>query len=240
MKALIGITEAIVLAGGLGTRLQSEVPDLPKCLAPVAGKPFLAHLLDYFEAGGIRRFIFALGFRSDQVKRFVSEALPATAYDFSIEEEPLGTGGAIYKACSLAVTENVLVLNADSFFGVDTHSFFHFHSQHSGICSLALKPMKNFNRYGIVETDREGLVTSFREKQPVESGNINAGVYALNVIDFLKRSYPPVFSFERDFLEKAIPERILFAASYDGYFIDIGIPEDYRRAQTELPAAILK
>ena len=234
------ITEAIVLAGGLGTRLQTEVPGLPKCLAPVAGKPFLAYLLAYFQRQGISRFVFALGFRSHQVKSFVTEALPASAYEFSIEDEPLGTGGGIYKACSLVKTENVLVLNADSFFSVSVTDFSLFHQTNHALCSIALKPMKDFDRYGIVGTGKEGLVTSFKEKQAVKSGTINAGVYALNAGTFLKRSFPGVFSFEKDFLEKAVAEKVIYGLAFDGYFIDIGIPEDYRRAQTELVAAMLK
>ena len=98
----------------------------------------------------------------------------------------------------------------------------------------------NSGAENIVETDDQGRVTSFREKQPVKSGTINAGVYALNARDFLARSFPEVFSFEKNFLEAVVAENLLFAESFDNYFIDIGIPEDYRRAQTELVPAISK
>src|ERR1700712_2028857 len=112
------IEEAIILAGGLGTRLKSVVADLPKSLAPVAGRPFLSFLLDYARKQGVKKFIFALGYKTELVEAFVKENLPEGSYVFSIEEEPLGTGGAIYKSCSLAVDKNVMILNADTFFGV--------------------------------------------------------------------------------------------------------------------------
>src|ERR1700712_2491352 len=112
------IEEAIILAGGLGTRLKSVVADLPKSLAPVAGRPFLAFLLDYAKKQGVTKFIFALGYKTELIENFIKEYLPEGSYVFSIEEEPLGTGGAIYKACGLAENKNVIVLNADTFFGV--------------------------------------------------------------------------------------------------------------------------
>src|ERR1700690_3375642 len=92
------VTEAIVLAGGLGTRLKSVITDLPKSLAPGAEKPFLAYLLDHAKKQGIEKFIFALGYKTEQVETFIRKYLPEETYAFSIEKEPLGTGGAIYKA----------------------------------------------------------------------------------------------------------------------------------------------
>jgi molybdopterin-guanine dinucleotide biosynthesis protein A len=112
------IPEAIVLAGGLGTRLKPVVSGLPKSLAPVAGRPFLAYLLDHSLKQGLSKFIFALGFRSEQIMDFVKTYLPAGTYSFSTEEEPLGTGGAVFQACALTTSENLIVLNADTFFGV--------------------------------------------------------------------------------------------------------------------------
>src|SRR5579872_5875107 len=126
------IQEAIVLAGGLGTRLRSAVPDLPKCMAPVAGKPFLSWLIDYFLEQGVEKFIFALGYKSEAIEEFVRIKFagrgtvrsaqpfvsPGPRYQLSIEKEPLGTGGAIRLAATLAEDETVLVLNGDTFFGI--------------------------------------------------------------------------------------------------------------------------
>jgi D-glycero-alpha-D-manno-heptose 1-phosphate guanylyltransferase len=233
LKAMI--TEAIVLAGGLGTRLKSVVADLPKSLAPVAGKPFLAYLLDYATQEGIKKFIFALGYKTEQLEDFVKKYLPETSYAFSIEQEPLGTGGAIYKACKLVSTNNAIILNADTFFGVSFSQLSAIHEQSDAECTLALKPMKAFDRYGIVEINEEKTVTGFREKRFQTEGLINGGVYALKVRPFLQKSFPYVFSFEKDYLEKYFAKENILGLVSDAYFIDIGIPEDYQRAQKELP-----
>jgi D-glycero-alpha-D-manno-heptose 1-phosphate guanylyltransferase len=227
------ITEAIVLAGGLGTRLQPVVADVPKSLAPVAGKPFLSYLLDFARKGGITKFIFALGHKTDQIERFVEGYLPAGSYMFSVEEQPLGTGGAIYKACSQVSDRDTLVLNADTFFGISFANLSIIHELQKAACTLALKPMTSFDRYGAVGIDKQ-LITGFMEKKHHASGLINGGVYALSAKQFLENSFPSVFSFEKDYLEKEYPKQNIYGMVSDAYFIDIGIPEDYQRAQQEL------
>lgn len=231
------ITEAIVLAGGLGMRLKPVVADLPKSLAPVAGKPFLAYLLDYAKQQGIKKFVFALGYKTEQIEAFVKQYLPEGSYLFSVEEEPLGTGGAIYKACKQVSVSDTIILNADTFFGI---SFLHLsiiHQLRRAACTLALKPMKSFDRYGVVEIDRQ-VITGFSEKKYHESGLINGGVYALSTALFLQKTFPPVFSFEKDYLEKEFHKHRVLGMVSDSYFIDIGIPEDYQRAQNELVLAL--
>jgi D-glycero-alpha-D-manno-heptose 1-phosphate guanylyltransferase len=231
------ITEAIILAGGLGTRLQPVVGDLPKSLAPIAGRPFLSYLLENSKKQGIKKFIFALGNKSDQIEAFVKKSLPEGSYSFSIEEEPLGTGGAIYKACSQAAGPNVIVLNADTYFGVTYSNLAIIHELKKAGCTLALKPMKAFDRYGSVEIEKQ-VVTGFSEKKYYKDGLINGGVYALSVASFLQKPLRGHFSFERDYLEKVYRDRKILALVSDAYFIDIGIPEDYQRAQEELVANI--
>lgn len=232
------IREAIILAGGLGTRLQETVPDLPKCLAPIAGRPFISYLLDYFKKGGIEKFIFSLGYKSEAVLEFVKKSLPPSRYDYVVEEEPLGTGGALRYACDKASGNPALVLNGDSFFRIDLSSFTDFHDLHKGSCSLALKKMHNFNRYGLVEIDRDHSILKFKEKKRVDSGLINAGVYILNVESFRKTHFPEKFSFEKDYLEPNAGKHALYGFIDPGYFIDIGIPEDFHKAQSELPLYI--
>jgi D-glycero-alpha-D-manno-heptose 1-phosphate guanylyltransferase len=227
------ISEAIILAGGLGTRLQPVVGEVPKCLAPVFGRPFLSYLLDSSKKQGITKFIFALGHKSDQIESFVKKSLPDGSYIFSIEEEPLGTGGALYKACGLAAGPNVIVLNADTFFGILYSNLTIIHELRKAECTLALKPMKAFDRYGSVEIEKQ-VVTGFSEKKYHKDGLINGGVYALSVAAFLQKSFPVNFSFERDYLEKNYRNGKFLALVSDAYFIDIGIPEDYQRAQEEL------
>ena len=228
------IPEAIVLAGGLGTRLKPVVSDLPKSLAPVAGRPFLAYLLDHSLKQGLSKFIFALGFRSEQIMDFVKTYLPAGTYSFSTEEEPLGTGGAVFQACALTTSENLIVLNADTFFGVSLEALSDLQMKRNPSCTLALKPMRNFDRYGVVETGENQVITGFREKKFRESGLINGGVYALHAASFRQKKFPRVFSLEKDFFEKEFPGEEKLGLISDAYFIDIGVPEDYERAQTEL------
>ena len=226
--------EAIILAGGLGTRLKSVLADLPKSLGPVAGKPFLEYLLEYAGQQGIHKFVFALGYKTELIEEFVKSFLPKEQYSFSIEEQPLGTGGAIFKACRQIKGENAFVLNADTFFSVDFSALFSEHENKKATCTLALKPMKSFDRYGAVELNREKQVTGFSEKKYHQEGLINGGVYVLQVKSFLQKTFPEIFSFEKDYLEKEYLKKDVFGMISDAYFIDIGVPEDYKRAQTEL------
>jgi D-glycero-alpha-D-manno-heptose 1-phosphate guanylyltransferase len=232
--SFMGLKEVIILAGGLGTRLRSAVPDLPKCMAPVAGKPFLSYVIDFCLQAGISKFIFALGYKSDPIIDFLSDRLPADSYQLSIESEPLGTGGAIRLACSKATGDQVLVLNGDTLFRIDVGELARSHHDHRALCTLALKPMENFDRYGVVELDETSAITSFREKQYYTQGLINGGIYLLDVARFLAEDLPEKFSFEKDWLEKSCNGRRLFGLVQDAYFIDIGIPEDLAKAQRDL------
>jgi D-glycero-alpha-D-manno-heptose 1-phosphate guanylyltransferase len=241
MRSQKTINEAIILAGGLGTRLRTAVPDLPKCMAPVDGKPFLSYVIDYFLAQGIEKFIFALGYKSEHFEAYLRTSMPArladgrpTSYQLSVEHEPLGTGGAIRLACTQSTESTVLVLNGDTFFRIRPDGLASFHRQQEADCTLCLKPMENFDRYGVVELGPGGRVSRFREKRSYVSGLINGGVYALDRARFLQMDLPPAFSFEKDYLEKNVSSLRLFGLVQDDYFIDIGIPEDYQRAQLEI------
>lgn len=228
------ITEAIILAGGLGTRLRSAVPDLPKCMAPVAGKPFLSHVIDYCRRQGILKFVFSLGYKHEVIEEYLHHNYSFLDYSCSIEDEPLGTGGAILKSSAHVSAKDTLVLNGDTLFAVDFGVLSTVHQQKGAACTLSLKTMHNSDRYGVVETNENGKITSFKEKKFYPVSNINGGVYALNVQVFTSLSFSPVFSFEKDFLEKYFYTLEFYATVQDGYFIDIGIPEDFERAQQEL------
>ena len=229
-----GIKEAIILAGGLGTRLRPAVPDLPKCMAPVAGKPFLHYVIAYCQSQGIEKFIFSLGYMHEIIEEFLSKELLIINYQLSIEKEPLGTGGAIRLACTKATEKTVLVLNGDTFFKIKMNKLASFHDMCGAHCTLSLKPMQNFERYGVVELNKDYSIKDFREKKYYESGLINGGVYALHAARFLEESLPEKFSFEKDYLEQFYTSRRMFGVVQDEYFIDIGIPEDYVRAQAEM------
>jgi len=228
------IKQAIILAGGLGTRLRSVVSELPKCMAPVAGKPFLHYVIDYLQNNGIQSFIFSVGYKSESIISFIKNNYTGIEYQFSIEEEPLGTGGAIKLALEKTTEKNALVCNGDTLFKVNINEINNFHLQHNPDCTLCLKPMNNFDRYGVVELGNNNVVVSFKEKQLYDNGLINGGVYTLNGEAFLNKSFPEKFSFEKDYLEKFVGEDKMYGWIQDEYFIDIGIPEDYERAQEEL------
>ena len=101
--------EAIILAGGLGTRLRSAVPDLPKCMAPVNGKPFIGYVIDNLQKQGVNKFILSLGYMSDAIISYINTDYPSLNVQFAIEKEPLGTGGAIYLSCTKATEQHVFV-----------------------------------------------------------------------------------------------------------------------------------
>jgi len=228
------IKEAIILAGGLGTRLRSVVSELPKCMAPVAGKPFLHYVIEHLQRQGITKFILSIGYKSESIIEYINAQYSMLDVQFSIEDDPLGTGGAIKSACAKTSEKNVLILNGDTFFKIDTDVLSTLHEQWEADCTLCLKPMENFDRYGVVELDDDNAVLSFKEKQFYKTGLINGGVYALKVSSFLNENLPEVFSFEKDYLEKFYTKRKIAGIVQDEYFIDIGIPEDYKRAQQEL------
>ncbi len=226
--------EAIILAGGLGTRLRDTIPDLPKCMAPVAGQPFLKHVIRYLLSQGVEKFIFSLGHKHEIIEGFLKDQFSTLNYQSSVEEEPLGTGGAIQLASKRAIEENVFIVNGDTLFKADLQKAALFHVEKNAECTVMLKPMQNFDRYGAVELENDYTVKSFREKQFYQNADINAGIYFLNTENFLDKGFPEKFSFEKDYLEKYFTDKKIFGKIEDNYFIDIGIPEDYQRAQREL------
>lgn len=228
------IKDAIILAGGLGTRLQAAIPGLPKCMAPVNGRPFLSYIIDYYTAQGIQKFILSLGYRHEVVSAWTKEHYPTLSIEYAIENEPLGTGGAIQLAVEKTKETNVLILNGDTFFKTDLKTLAAFHKKNASACTLSLKPMINVDRYGVVETDEEGLIQSFKEKKFYAEGLINGGVYILNTGRFRQQKRPAAFSFEKDYLERCFSSMPMYGCIQDGYFIDIGIPEDFERAQKDV------
>jgi D-glycero-alpha-D-manno-heptose 1-phosphate guanylyltransferase len=175
-----------------------------------------------------------LGYKSEAVIAYLDEAYPTLDYQYVVEDEPLGTGGAIHFALQKAVTENVLVTNGDTLFKIKLDEMKTLHQQQAADCTLALKPMQDFDRYGVVTVNDQKKITSFKEKQYYQHGLINGGVYLLNKTSFLQHIFPPVFSFEKDYLEKFTTTSNFFGSVQNGYFIDIGIPEDFEKAQSDL------
>jgi D-glycero-alpha-D-manno-heptose 1-phosphate guanylyltransferase len=230
---MIPVKEAIILAGGLGTRLREEVPDLPKCLAPVNGQPFLHYLILFLKKAGIKKFIFSLGYKAEAAIAFIESTLPPSAYKLVIEQEPLGTGGGIRLAMQAVEGKNVWVLNGDSIALVNLEEQYKLHESRSAIGTLALIPKQQFDRYGTVSLDHNHRITGFEEKQWQETGLINAGIYLLDTLTFLQATPTGKFSIETEFLQCSYSTLPLYGYVESAYFIDIGVPQDYRRAQEE-------
>jgi D-glycero-alpha-D-manno-heptose 1-phosphate guanylyltransferase len=228
------ISTAIILAGGLGTRLRSVVSDLPKCMAPINCRPFLDYVIQYLHKQGIQNFIFSVGYKADAIIEHIQTHHPDLKAEFTIETSPLGTGGAIHYACQNVNEDNVIIVNGDTLFEADLDGLVKLHISHHSACTLALKSMKDFERYGIVTLNEQDQITGFKEKQYYAEGLINGGIYALNIPSFLSKSFNDVFSFEKDYLEAHFSKGDFCGFISNAYFIDIGIPEDFERAQIEL------
>ena len=223
--------ECVLLAGGMGTRLRSVVSDLPKCMAPVAGRPFLAWLFDDLLEAGFEHIILSLGYLHETVEAWVAQQPFCDCVTCVVESEPLGTGGGVKLALRQAREASVFVLNGDTYFGIDYQQMHAFHLASGAEATLALKPMRQFDRYGEVCCSETGRITAFREKQPCPEGLINGGVYLLRR-DALN-ALPEKFSLEKDYFEPLAASGRLAGFRSDGYFIDIGIPADYARAQRD-------
>lgn len=222
--------EAIVLAGGFGTRLAHVVPDVCKPMAPVAGEPFLRRVLDQLDAAGFARVVIADGFRREQIERYFMGTYRGLEVDYSPEETPLLTGGAVRRALRMCARSEVFVLNGDTWLDVDFGDMEAALAAHSGArCVIAAKRMSDFDRYGTLDVGPGGEICAFREKAPCAVGLINGGTYLIRR-DALEAE-PEVFSLESDWFARVVGERRLVAVEARGGFIDIGVPEDYARAQ---------
>ena len=225
--------QAIILAGGLGTRLQAACPDVPKVMAPVGSRPFLEILIDYLASEGIESVILSVGYRHEAIVGFFGHRHGAVAISYAIEHQPLGTGGAIRKALVQISAEAALVLNGDTFLQVDYRKLVAAHRAAKARLTIALKRVDDVSRYGsvVLAGDR---ITGFAEKRAGGPGLINTGVYVVDARIFDGFDLPESYSFEHDFLYRAVDVIAPHGHVVDGYFIDIGVPEDYRRAIAEL------
>jgi D-glycero-alpha-D-manno-heptose 1-phosphate guanylyltransferase len=230
------ITEAIILAGGLGTRLQTVVNDVPKCMAPINGIPFINFVISYLKHEGIDRFIFSLGYKSEMVIEYVDDHFKGLDKIYVVENEQLGTGGAIKKACEVARSQEIVIVNGDTIFNISLQQLLNTHHTKNADCTIALTELHDCARYGKVEFDQTGIITGFHEKGNNTRGYINGGIYILNKSRFLNKPLPEKFSFEKDYLEKYVAERIIANEVFYNYFVDIGVPEDYEGLQKKYAA----
>lgn len=225
--------EAIVLAGGRGVRLAARVSGIPKAMAPVAGRPFLEILLRQLERSGCTRVILSVGYLHAVIEDHFGSEFAGMSLDYAVEESPLGTGGAIRKALAQATEEAVLVLNGDTFLDADYKEMLRVHWAANAAMTMAVTRQQDIARYGGVVMSG-GRVVGFEEKGRSGPGWINAGAYVLNRNIKWPPQLPERFSFEKDFLGPCVAEIAPVAYEVTGYFLDIGVPEDFDRAQTEL------
>lgn len=226
--------EAIIVAGGLGTRLRNMVNDIPKSMAITGGSPFLTYLFQYFQKYKIEKIILALGYKYETIREYYGKWYKNIELVYSIEDRPLGTGGAILKAIDFISSESFFVINGDTYFDVDLFKFNRSFDKSGSVLSVALKPIVNFDRYGYIITKGD-RIASFNEKKHCEKGLINGGIYLVSKEWLIKKAPGKIFSFETDLMEKVVNDDIISYYISDTYFIDIGVPEDYSRASKELP-----
>lgn len=219
--------KAIILAGGMGTRLRGVIEDLPKPMAPVGGRPFLEYLLLQLKRWNITDVVLSVGYKKEAITSFFGKG---DAWGINIlyseEDRPLGTGGALKKAIPLIDDPRFIVMNGDSFFNVDFSDLISYHASRRGIATLCLALIKDRGRYGSVELDAEGTVTAFQKNGADTQGFINGGIYAMNR-DI--GNYIPDGSVSLEGLVLPLLQRngLLYGKIFDTFFMDIGIPEDY-------------
>lgn len=220
--------EAIILAGGFGTRLNNVLKDLPKSMAPIKGIPFLSYLLDQLQNQGFTKVVMAVGYMHQKISSYYGDMYKMMKLEYSVENEPLGTGGCVKKAISKTTDKYIFVINGDTFFNINFSKII----KPINVL-IACKKMNNSSRYGSICLEGR-IIRKFSEKGENGSGYINGGIYYLSRNIFNKFEMPDKFSIERDFFEKHLTELSIETYLSDDYFIDIGIPEDYDRAQKEM------
>ncbi len=228
------IREALVLAGGFGTRLKEVVPELPKSMAVVNGRPFLEYLLDFLDARKFQSVVLSTGYKATVIKNHFKSRYKGLELFYAAEQEPLGTGGGIRHAFHKISGENAFVFNGDSLFLADLEGMSALHKKQNATATIALRQVDDTTRFGRVNVDASLRIRGFSEKKAgAGPGYINGGVYILNKPFLLGSLFREKFSLEKDCFEKYYREVPMFGFPSEGYFRDIGIPEDFARAQDE-------
>ncbi len=228
--------KVILLAGGLGTRLEGVLGQVPKPMATISDSPFLGYLFAFLKGQNFTDLIVCVGHGGDAIRGYFGDGKRfGVSIRYTIEKELLGTGGAIKLAEEWIDSDHFLVGNGDTYFEVDLENMLRFHESHGGIGTLALSYKENPGRYGQVVCNRDNRIVSFQEKPDGRKpGYVNGGLYAFRKDLFRHIPANRVCSLEREILSSLTDEGLCgFPAP--GYFIDIGVPEDYEKAKKELP-----
>ncbi|MBS1651893.1 MAG: nucleotidyltransferase family protein [Bacteroidetes bacterium] len=225
---------AIILAGGFGTRLKNVVSDVPKPMAPINEQPFLSYILKYLKHYNVKQVVLSTGYLSDIIINHFQNNYKDILITYSNEILPLGTGGGVRLAMEKCNANEILVLNGDSFFDIDLNKFYNQHHLSNSNFTLALRKVENASRYGTIHLE-DNIIKQFKEKNNEHTqGLINAGIYILNKNLYLNNTAKNIpFSIEKDFFEKNTSTLNIHGFEYNDYFIDIGIPEDYLKAQND-------
>lgn len=238
-SSIAPVTSAIILAGGLGTRLREAVPDVPKPMAVINGRPFLEHQLDYWIDQGIRSFVLSVGYRHEKIIGHFGHQYRGAEIDYAIESVPLGTGGGLLLAAHrLTFAGPWLVVNGDTFFEVPLADMVTFHLTQRADWTFALFRTFDTRRYMGMQVARDGAITALCNPALASDGALaNGGVYLVNpsVLERCQVKAGQAASLEGDLLTNLIDQGArFFGTEYAGRFIDIGIPADYYRASSLL------
>lgn len=225
---------AVILAGGKGTRLQSAVADRPKVLAKVYGRPFISYLLDQLIEAGLTSVVLSTGYMNEMVAEELGDSYKGLKLTYSVEDTPLGTGGGLRRALDFLDDELILVLNGDSYAGLDLGAFLKWFSLRDRDAAIALASVGDVSRYGSVEIGTDGAISVFKEKEAgkAAAGLINAGVYLVKRSLVAEIKADAAYSLERELFVSLVNEGgRLWGFPFEGVFIDIGTPESYANAE---------
>ena len=228
---------AIVLAGGLGTRLRAVSGNTPKPLVTVGGRVFLEYVLDALVDANVPTICLATSYRTELFRTHFGDTYRNVPLIYSIEKEPLGTGGAVRKCFQDNQFSSALVLNGDTLFKINLRQLIDCHISASSLITLALRSVTDTSRYGAVTCGADHRILTFEEKGIQKPGLINGGIYVIDATAFRLKELPENFSLETDFLQKFTHVLKPLGIVSGNYFIDIGVPEDLKRAQTEVSHA---
>lgn len=233
------MSQAVILVGGLGTRLRSALPDLPKPMAPVRGRPFLEYVIHQLAGFGVQNIVLCVGYKLQAIEDYFGDGSHfGVSIEYSREHELLGTAGAVKLAEPLIQSDNFLLLNGDCYCEFDGHALIEFHQSQHAAATIVATHVEDRSRFGSLKIDDGNRVLGFEEKGAATgAGFINAGIYVLNkqVLDLIPAGQR--YSLEQQVFPVLSGSR-LYAFKANGLFIDIGLPEEWQRAQDLLPATI--
>jgi D-glycero-alpha-D-manno-heptose 1-phosphate guanylyltransferase len=229
--------EAIVLAGGFGTRLRDVFADIPKSMALINQRPFLEYLFDYLIMQGVTIVVLSVGYKHEIISGHFRNRYKTLEIKYAVETEPMGTGGGIRLALWKIDGLRALVLNGDSLFRMNYRALMDFHLKKKADATIALRKLNDTGRYGRVSLKRSGRINGFEEKSlATGSGYINGGVYIIEKYFLMEPEFRGRFSMEKDCFEQYYQDSVFYGYPTEGFFLDIGVPEDYQKAQYEFAA----